>query len=98
MKHLGQSKIGTAIEAILNVTSGILIAFTISQIAAHNQEFIREHFYSSFHWDISYESNIIMTLVLTVVSILRGMAWRRIFNHFHVKSLEKHFKELKNKY
>lgn len=94
MKHLGQSKIGTAIESILNVASGILIAFTISQLAFYNQEFIQNYLYTDFHWDINYESNIIMTLVLTVVSILRGMVWRRLFNHFHVKKLEKYFTEI----
>jgi hypothetical protein len=70
-----QLKRHSVLEALLNTFSGMLIAFTISQVACMLSPHI-----PGFKWDISVGSNIIMTTILTVVSILRSYFWRRTFN------------------
>lgn len=82
-----QTKWMTALEAVMNVGSGMLIAFGISQLAAHQQEFIQAWIWSGFHWNISPSSNMAMTVVLTVVSVIRGYCWRRIFDKKHAQRL-----------
>lgn len=83
---MSQSRKHSALEAVLNVGSGMLLAFVISQLAAHNEQFIQTWIWSGFHWSISAESNAFMTVVLTAVSMSRSYAWRRTFNNFHVQS------------
>ena len=68
------------LECCLNVASGMLIAFVISQLADVFEQEIRMYLWSGFVWNISAGSNIIMTILLTVISVLRGYAWRRYFN------------------
>lgn len=75
-----QSKRHSIIESCANVMSGILIAFTISQLAHWFEPQIKAHIWKGFEWHISVGSNIIMTITLTIVSIFRGYAWRRHFN------------------
>ncbi len=77
---MGQSRKHSLIESCANVASGVVIAFGISQIAHWLEPQIRTYIWSGFEWKISVGSNIIMTIVLTIVSILRGYAWRRHFN------------------
>ena len=86
-QKLGQTKFMTMVEAVANVGSGMVLAFTISQIASHYQEFIREYIWSSFIWTLGFEANVIMTIILTVVSVLRGYVWRRLFNKVHADKL-----------
>ena len=75
-----QSRRHSLLESCLNVTSGMMIAFVISQLAHEFAPQIRQYIWSGFEWNISAGSNIIMTAVLTIVSISRGYAWRRHFN------------------
>lgn len=75
-----QSKRHSMIESCANVTSGIIIAFCISQLAHWFEPEIKAYIWAGFEWKISAGSNAVMTLVLTVVSVLRGYAWRRYFN------------------
>lgn len=88
---MGQSKLASWIEAFLNIGSGIIIAFGLSQLAAIYQDEIRMYIYSDFTWQVSATSNVIVTLVLTAVSMCRSFFWRRIFNKHHTKHLEKHY-------
>jgi ABC-type spermidine/putrescine transport system permease subunit I len=75
-----QTRKQSIIESLTNVFSGMLIAFIISQLAAHFETGIQQYIWAGFNWKVSAGSNVIMTVVLTVVSILRGYAWRRHFN------------------
>lgn len=75
-----QSKRHSFIESCMNVFSGMLIAFMISQTAHVLQDEIRQYIWSGFVWNVSATSNMIMTVILTIVSIARGYAWRRHFN------------------
>ena len=83
-----QSKRHSIIESCSNVFSGMVIAFTISQLAHWFEPQIQKYIWSGFEWHISISSNILMTLILTVVSILRGYAWRRYFNRKARYSIE----------
>ena len=75
-----QSRRHSFIESCANVASGMLIAFIISQLAHMFQHQIQHYIWSEFVWNISAGSNIVMTVILTVVSVIRGYAWRRHFN------------------
>jgi hypothetical protein len=80
-----QSKKHSLIESCLNVFSGMMIAFMISQLAHMFQAEIKQYIWSGFEWNISVGTNLMMTTVLTIVSISRGYAWRRYFNNRRVE-------------
>jgi hypothetical protein len=75
-----QSKKHSFLESCLNVLSGMLIGFGISQAAHEFEPQIQQYIWAGFEWKLSIGSNLVMTTVLTVVSIVRGYAWRRYFN------------------
>lgn len=75
-----QTKRQSMIESLLNTISGMILGFVISQLAHVFAPWIQRYIYSGFVWNLSIESNIIMTVILTLVSICRGYAWRRYFN------------------
>lgn len=76
-----QTKLHSVLETVLNVFSGMLIAFAISQLAHVYQYEIQRYIWSGFEWQVSAKSNVIMTILLTLVSIGRGYSWRRFFNN-----------------
>lgn len=81
-----QSKRHSLLEACLNVFSGMVIAFGISFLAHRYEAVIQQYVWSGFKWDIGVGSNVIMTVVFTVVSVLRSYAWRRHFNRSGTKA------------
>lgn len=86
---LGQPKSHTAIEAVLNIGSGMFLAFGIYQLAGAYAPEIRMYIWSGFELDIGLASNALMTVVLTFVSMARSYTWRRVFNRFHEKYISK---------
>lgn len=76
-----QTRKQSMIESLLNTLSGMVLGFTISQLAHVLAPFIQQHIWSGFVWNLSAGSNIIMTIILTLVSICRSYAWRRYFNN-----------------
>lgn len=64
-----QSRKASIIEAIVNVFSGAVIAFTLTDILAEPLGII-----------ISGHANLNLTIILTIVSVIRGYLWRRFFN------------------
>lgn len=75
-------------EAIMNVLVGMIVSFSLSQLAHYFQTEIQYYIWSGFTWDLSLGSNIIMTFILTVASIMRGYAVRRYFNMKHAKTID----------
>ena len=63
-----QTKRHSIIESCLNVASGMVIAFIISQLAHLYEQDIQKYIWSGFVWKISAGSNIIMTIIFTIVS------------------------------
>lgn len=80
--NIGQSRKHSAVESCCNIFSGMLVAFVISQLAHELQPLIREYIWSKFEWELSVGSNIIMTVILTFISVIRSYLWRRTFNNF----------------
>lgn len=75
-----QSKRHSFIESCVNVASGMIISFIISQLAHEFELEIQKYIWKGFEWKLSVGSNIVMTIILTIVSVCRGYAWRRYFN------------------
>jgi len=84
-----QSKRHSFIEVVANIFSGMVIGFIISQLAHFYSAEIQEYIWKDFVWDISFSSNILMTSVFTVVSLIRGYVWRRIFNKIQLRKYKK---------
>ncbi len=76
----GQAKRHSIIEAFLNVFTGMLIGFTLSHLAHIYQDVIRMYIWSGFVWNLTVGSNVLVTTVLTIASLIRSYIWRRIFN------------------
>ncbi len=84
-----QSKRHSMIESLANVFSGMVIAFIISQLAHEFESEIKQYIWKGFEWKVSAGSNVIMTIILTIVSISRGYAWRRHFNRRMINEINK---------
>lgn len=69
-EHAQQTKLESAIEQVCNVGSGMIIAFAIMELVLA----------PALGIGITPMQNVWTTIVLTVVSVLRGYVWRRVFN------------------
>lgn len=65
-----QTRLESIIEQILNVGSGMIIAYSIMELVL----------IPLLDIGMTPLQNVWVTIVLTVVSVLRGYVWRRIFN------------------
>jgi len=63
-----QSKIGSAVEAFVNIASGFVLSLIVWQMLAH---------FLGIPMPIS--TNVLITSVFTVVSLIRSYCWRRFF-------------------
>ena len=71
---MAQTKTGSALETILNIGSGMFLAFSLMQ-------FLLVPLLGLDNFTI--DKNIIVTIVLTIASIIRSYVWRRVFiNYF----------------
>lgn len=64
----GQTKLGSALEAFLNIGSGFIIALIVWQGLA-----------ALYDIPMPLSRNLEITTVFTVVSLVRSYIWRRIF-------------------
>ncbi len=64
-----QTKRQSITEAIVNVFSGAVIAFILTDLLAEPLGIV-----------ISGHANLKLTIILTIVSVIRGYLWRRYFN------------------
>ena len=80
-----QSKRHSVFEALLNVFTGMVVGFSLSQTAAWLEPEIQKYIWSGFVWHLSTGSNVVMTSILTVFSIARSYIWRRIFNRAQLR-------------
>lgn len=74
-----QSRTASLIEQILNVGSGFVISLIVWMYVV----------VPIWGFDVSMTENLTITIIFTVVSIIRGYMWRRWFNHRTVRSLSK---------
>ena len=68
-----QTKVGSLIESCLNVGSGFILALLLWKLVI----------VPWWEFDVSMNDNIAITGIFTVVSVLRGYVWRRVFNGRH---------------
>jgi len=75
----GQSWWESTIENVLNVGSGVIIAM------------LAWHFIITPIWGfgLTVFENFKLTILMTVISLIRGMIWRRLFNNRLVKRMGK---------
>ena len=68
-----QTRIGSFIEQLFNVGSGFIISSLLWEFVVKPG------------WNIhtSFAENLQVTCLFTVVSVIRGYVWRRIFNWRH---------------
>ena len=70
-EHVGQSKIESLIESIINTSLGFLVAL-ITQILI----------YPIFDIEVSFGDQTLLALIFTSVSLVRGYIVRRYFNTY----------------
>ena len=70
-EHVGQSKIESLIESIINTSLGFLVAI-ITQILI----------YPLFGIDVTMGDQALLALIFTAVSLVRGYVVRRYFNTY----------------
>lgn len=70
----GQSRRMSLVEQVFNVGSGVVTALIVGQIV-----------YPMFGYPVSLADNLWLTGIFTVVSVMRGYVWRRVFNWLHFR-------------
>ena len=75
-----QSKRHSIVESLTNTFVGLFLSLGISQLFWEFEIPIQRYIWAGFEWHINTASNIYVTIVLTIVSILRGYVLRRWFN------------------
>lgn len=70
----GQSKRMSMVEQLFNVGSGVALALIVGQIV-----------YPLFGYAVTVKDNLGLTIIFTLVSIVRGYVWRRVFNWMHLR-------------
>ena len=73
-----QSKKASAIEQVLNIGSGFIIATLVW------------YFFMTPYLGIEYrvDQALTVTTIFTVISMIRGYIWRRIFNWLTTRAME----------
>ena len=67
-----QTRKSSVLEAVLNTTSGFIVAMLVWQFLVA----------PLFSYHVTLADNFWLTLIFTVVSVVRNYVWRRIFNYF----------------
>ncbi len=75
-----QHKMASALEVSLNTASGFIISMCIWQVLG-----------TYMGYNITFGSNLFITGVFTVASLIRSYFWRRYFNNIGDKIYERYF-------
>lgn len=75
---MSQSKRGSLIEALINTAIGFLINYFANLLI-----------FPLFGMHISMTANLVLGMLYTVISVVRGYVVRRWFNHLIVKAASK---------
>ena len=76
-----QSRKGSITEAVLNTATGFIFSMIIWRYLVA----------PLYDLPVDIQTNLGITCIFTVASIIRSYAWRRIFNYFHVRKLTQEF-------
>lgn len=72
-----QSRFESAIESVLNVGSGFILAMLIWQLIAN----------PLYGYKITLLDNLGLTAIFTTISVVRGFLWRRFFEGRIIKRI-----------
>lgn len=72
-----QSRLSSFIEQILNVSSGFFISLLVWIYII----------VPIFNFEVTMVENIAVTIIFTIISVIRGYLWRRLFNCIHSKEM-----------
>lgn len=72
---MSQSRCMSLVEQLFNVGSGMVLSLIVGQVV-----------YPLFGYAVTLAENLGLTIIFTVVSVLRGYAWRRVFNRLHERT------------
>ena len=75
--RLAQSRLESAVEQVLNVGSGFVLAFILWQFVLA----------PTFGFSMPLATNLWITTTFTVASVIRGYLWRRLFNRRVVRRI-----------
>lgn len=71
-----QTRLESAIEAVANIGTGMLVSFVLGMLV-----------YPLFGFDVTPAQNLWIVIIFTIVSFARSYAWRRWFNRLLVRRL-----------
>lgn len=74
-----QTRKGSLLETTLNIGSGFIVAMLVWQLIAA----------PLFGYEVTLYDNFWLTMIFTVVSVIRSYFWRRLFNYYIVKKERK---------
>lgn len=69
------------VEQVANVGSGFIVSLIYWTFVIIPQ--------LEYWGELTFERNLIITLQFTVISVVRGLVWRRLFNYFMVKNYQR---------
>jgi hypothetical protein len=67
--HTPQTKVISFVESVVNVASGFVISLILWQWVVA----------PAFGYEVTIVTNLQLTSIFTIVSVLRGYIWRRLF-------------------
>ena len=70
-----QTRKGSLLETTLNIGSGFIVAMLVWQLIVA----------PLFGYEVTLYDNFWLTMIFTVVSVVRSYFWRRLFNYYIVK-------------
>lgn len=73
---MSQSRKHSIFEACMNTASGFLLAYVTNLVV-----------FPWFGINMTSSAAFSITLILTVVSVIRSYFWRRLFNWIHMKGI-----------
>jgi len=77
---LGQTKVESLVEAVLNILVGYSIAVSAQMVV-----------FPFFGIETTFSQQLKIGLIMTVVSIIRSYSLRRLFNYVHSRHLIRHY-------
>lgn len=69
------------VEQVANVGSGFIVSLIYWTFVIIPQ--------LEYWGELTFERNLIITLQFTVISVVRGLVWRRLFNYLMVKNYQR---------
>lgn len=73
---MSQSKKGSAIETASSTAFGFIVAMIVQPIIL-----------GAFGMSINFHQDVALTVIFTLISVVRSYVFRRVFNRLHMKGI-----------